>query len=815
MKIKLLLLSLTAFLFTGSIQAQVRQSGYSVKGTVIDSTNRNAQDFVTVGLKEGQKPIKSALTNDKGSFAFENLPRGKYSIAFVSVGFSTKIVTVDLTDSLNRTIDLGKIVISPSNTSLKEVSIVADRPLIKQEVDRIAYDVQADPESKVNTVLEMLRKVPLISLDADDNIKLKGSASYKVLINGRPSAMIARDPKEVFKSMPAANIQKIEVITTPPAKYDSEGLAGIINIITNKKVDAGYNGSIGIRQGFPAGGPGLNGSVTVKEGKFGLSSYGGISVNKNPGTGNSANRITTGTLPSVLIQNGMNQYEGQWSYLSSELSLEIDSLNLITGEIGFNGGGNKNASQQLTTISDPQGEIMNRYFLQSTGKGGYGGWDLGLNYQLGFKRNKEQLLTFSYKYNGWGNDNDSQLDISDRINYNAPNYNQRNNGESIEQTIQMDYVHPVKKLNIEGGIKGILRNNRSDFGYSQFDAPSNSFIEDPTRTNKFDNHQDIIGLYNAYQYNLKNWGFKGGIRVEETLINADFESTNSTLDRNYFNIIPSVSINRKFKDLSSLNFGFTQRIERPGIWQLNPYVNRMPNFENSGNPDLRPVLNNSFELSYSKFKKGSINLGLNYSFANNTIQSVTTFNPLTSITSSNFFNIGKDRKLGSNFSFNYPVTTKLSVNMSGNLYYVWMEGIVGGELLQNDGLQGYMYAYAGYKFEKGWRTGLNLSFNSPWITLQGKSNAYNYLSASVNKDIIKDKLSFSGSVGNPFQKYRSWKNTSEGANFSQSNDYQNYSRRFNVSMNYRFGKLKEQIKKNARGIKNDDVKAGGSGGGNQ
>jgi hypothetical protein len=811
MKIITLLFTALCVSFTSGLSAQVKNSGFSVKGVVIDSASQKVQDYITVSLKQDQKPFRSALTDSKGNFAFVNLPSGKFTVTLVSVGFITKSINVDLTDSTRSVVNLGQIRITASNESLKEVSIVADRPLIKQEVDRIAYDVQADPESKVNNVLEMLRKVPLISLDADDNIKLKGSGNYKVLINGRPSAMVARDPKEVFKSMPAADIQKIEVITTPPAKYDSEGLAGIINIVTNKKVDAGYNASLGLRQGFPAGGPGLNGSATVKDGKFGFSTYGGLSNNSNPGTSNSANRLTTGSFPSNLIQAGINEYDGRWAYLSSELSFEIDSLNLITGEAGFNGGRNKNTSSQLTTIYDGENGILNRYRLQNVGEGGYGGWDLGLNYQLGFKRKKEQLLTFSYKYTSWGNDNDNELAISERINYDDPNYRQRNIGESIEQTIQMDYVHPVKKLSIEGGIKGILRNNRSDFGFSELDETSNSFVEIADRTNKFDNHQNIVGVYNSYQYNLKDWGFKGGIRIENTFINADFESTSSTLDKDYFNIIPSVSINRKFKNMSNLNFGYTQRIERPGIWQLNPYVNRMPNFENSGNPNLRPVLNNSFEFSYSKFKKGSINLGLNYSFANNTIQSVTTFNPSTKITSSSYFNIGKDRKLGSNFNFNYPVTTKFNINMSGNLYYVWIEGQVGDAVLKNDGLQGYMYAYAGYKFNKGWRTGLNFSFNSPWITLQGTSNAYNYLSASLNKEIIKDKLTFSGSVSNPFQKYRSWKNTSEGFNFSQTNDYQNYYRRFNVSMNYRFGKLKAQIKKNARGIKNDDVKSGGGG----
>lgn len=814
MKTKFLLLAFIAVFSAQQLLAQVKLSGVSLKGTVLDSASQKVQDYVTISLKKADKPFKSALTNDKGAFAFDNLPSGKYTLTVVAVGFNSKSIPLELNDSLQKNIDLGKISISTSNTTLKEISIVADRPLIKQEIDRISYDVQADPEGKASNVLDMLRKVPLISVDTDDNIKLKGSGSYKVLINGRPSSMVARDPKEVFKSMPAANIQRIEVITTPPAKYDSEGLAGIINIITTKKIDAGYNGSLGLRYGFPSGGPGLNGSATVKEGKFGFSAYGGSSIFKNPGTISSGNRVTTGAFASNLIQAGGNEYQSNWAYLSSELSFEIDSLNLITGEVGYNGGQSTNTSSQLTSIYNSQNEMTRGYRLKNTGEGSHGGWDLGINYQLGFKRNKEQFLTFSYKYNGWGNDNDNQLNISERFDYNDPNYRQRNNGESIEQTIQLDYVHPVKKLSIEGGFKGILRNNRSDFGYSQFDAASNEFIEVDSRTNKFDNHQNVIGMYNSYTYNLKDWGFKAGIRLEQTLINADFTSTASSLAKDYLNLIPSVSVNRKFKNMSSLNFGYTQRIERPGIWQLNPYVNRMPNFENSGNPDLEAVLNNSFELSYSKFKKGSINIGLNYSFANNTIQNVATFNQATGITSTSYFNIGKDSKVGSNFNVNYPFTTKFNVNLSGNLNYIWIEGTVNNQLLKNEGMQGYMFASAGYKFNKGWRTGLNLSYNSAWIELQGGSNSSYYVSTSLNKDIIKDKLSFSGSVSNPFQKYRTWKNSSEGFNFTQSNNYQNYYRRFNLSMNYRFGKLKEQIKKNSRGIKNDDVKGGG-GGGNQ
>jgi hypothetical protein len=256
-----------------------------------------------------------------------------------------------------------------------------------------------------------------------------------------------------------------------------------------------------------------------------------------------------------------------------------------------------------------------------------------------------------------------------------------------------------------------------------------------------------------------------------------------------------------------LNLGFTQRIERPGIWQLNPFVDRSnPNFQFSGNPDLEPVLNNSLELNYSKFKKATINVGLNYSFANNTIQQISSFSD--NITRSTYQNIGSDRKIGSNFNLNYPITQKLTLSMGGNLNYIWIEGILNGNLYKNDGIQGYMYGYAGYRFEKGWRAGLNYSYSSPWVTLQGQSNSYNYLAMSLNKDIVKDKLSFSASVSNPFQKYRSWVNNISGSGFTQTSDSQNYYRRFNTSLNYRFGKLKGGIKKNARGIKNDDVKSG-------
>lgn len=796
--------------------AQTEAPSYSIKGLVTDSASSKPLEYVTTALKTAVgKPFKSTLSKTGGHFLFSKVPSGKYMLTFISVGYKRKSLPVTIENgSKQLEVNVGSVTLAPSSNQLKEVNVTADRPLIKQEVDRISYDLQADPESKVTSVLDMMRKVPLLSLDADDNIKLQGNSNYKILINGKPSTMVSKNPRDVLRSMPASSIQKIEVITTPPAKYDSEGLAGIINIITNEKIDNGYNGSINLNERFPVGGPGVGGSFTVKQGKFGASGYFGGGIYNQPQTSNFSNRETMGTNPSTLSQLGLSKSDNNYTWLGTELSYEIDTLNLITGEVSFNNGKYNSDGSQTSQMLDGASSVMQGYRLNNSNRSNWNGVDLALNYQLGFKGKKDRLLTFSYRYSNSNDKSFDQLLVEDRVNYSIPDYNQNNKSGSREQTIQADYVHPLKKLTIEAGVKAILRDNNSDFRYDSLNA-SGQYVTDPTRTNTFNNNQDVLGAYNSYQYNVKDWGFKAGVRIEETLIDADFISTSSSLNKNYFNVIPTISINKKFKNMSNVNFGFTQRIQRPSIWNLNPFVDRSnPNFESTGNPDLRPVLSNDIRFGYSKFKKGSINIGINYSFSNNTIQRVSVYDSERGVTFTSYDNIGKDKSIGSNFNINYPITKEWNFNISGNMSYVWIKGVINGEMVSNDGVRGYFYGGTGYKFTKGWRLNANFSYGSPYITLQGKGSSYYYTSLSVNKEVIKNKLTFSAASSNPFNKYRHYINETSGSDFRQLSNYQNYFRSYSVSLNYRFGKLQGDIKKNQRGIKNDDVAGKSSSNGN-
>jgi ferric enterobactin receptor len=809
---KTLIFTFLCAFFSISAIAQNNPS-LQISGKIVDTAGQKPISFATVLLKNDKKvQLKSVATSKEGSFTITGLSAGNYFLSVVIVGYQTKVVPVVLTNSSKT---LGNIALLTSPTQLKSVSITADRPLIKQEIDRISYDVKADPESKVNNVLEMMRKVPMLSVDGDENIQLQGNSNYKILINGRPSGMMERNPKDILKSMPASSIERIEVITTPPAKYDGEGLVGIINIITFKKVDNGTNGTINVNERFPVGGPGIGGTFTAKLGKFGIATNAGGNLSSSPLLNNSNSRITQ-INPTNLLQFGNRDQAGKSGYAGVELSYEIDTLNLVSAQLNYNANDNESLSNQYSSLNAVQA-LMHTYELQNNLDGNGNGIDAALNYQLGFKKDKNRLLTFSYRYYDFTNSQYNNVDVFNQIinpvaGYTTPtalkNYQQNNTGGSSEQTAQIDYVYPLKKVTIEAGIKAIFRDNSSNFEFLSLNT-SGSYVADPLRTNSFNNQQNVYGIYNTYQFSIKKWGVKTGIRVEQTEIKANFYGANSQLDNSSLNFIPSISVNRKFKDNSSINFGFTSRIQRPGIGQLNPFVDRSnPNFESSGNPNLKPTNGNSLEVNYSRFKKASLNIGFRAMIIDNLIMPQVSTDPVTNITRSSFANTGGATLLGLNLNVNYPFTSKLRATLGAMANYGMVNGEVNGIKIDKKGLMRKAFTSLTYRPSKTWQATGSVNYNGPSLSLQGTSNSFVASSFSVNKDLFDNKLSISFAANNAFSKYRKAINYTTGPNFTQESYNQNYQRNFTTSINYRFGKLKDAIKKNKKGISNNDVSEG-------
>ncbi len=784
-----------------------------IKGIVLDSIKKTPLALATVSLLEegGKNVIKKTLTKEDGSFELKGIPMKPYELAVSAVGYGVKnLPLLSFPNTSTPTIDIGSVMLGMVAKGLEEVvvSSTVAKPIIKQEVDRISYNVQSDPENVANNVLEMLRKVPMVSVDGSDNIRLKGSGNFKILINGKPSAMVAKNPSDVFKSMPASNIERIEVITTPPAKYDAEGLAGIINIITKSKIGEGYNGNVSTRYNT-AYGSGININGTLKQGKFGLNGYVGYNKWLYPiTTQNTFTNETFSPIETKLQQASSNRQDNNNLYGNGEISYEIDSLNLITGSIESYNGNNSQNRNQASMLKNAT-TVLQQFDLGMVNKSEYNGTDLAVNYQRGFKADKDRLLTTSYKYSNQSNEQDGNTRYGQRFNYAVPDFNQFNHSGNKEHTAQIDYVHPHKKLTIEAGIKGIFRNNFSDFSFEQYDGSSKKFETVAAQTNNFDYLQNIYSAYNSYEWKQKDWVVKSGLRLEITTIDARFSSFGSTpVTSNYNNLVPSFSVLKKFKGSHSLNFGFSQRIERPGIWQLNPFVDKTnPQYISYGNPDLKPVTNNSFELNYSNFKKGSINVGLAYSFANNTVEYVAAISSDT-ITVNTYQNAGKNRGLGLTLNTNYPITKKLSLDVNAQLLHVWLTGVYLGNFYDSKGFQGHCFVTGSYNFDNGFHFSTDIGYDSRYVLLQGKDNEYFYTSFTGSKDFMQKKANISINVSDPFFQFRDMDSYSSSATFNQRSTYQNIGRRLGISFRYKFGKFSGSIKKNERGISNNDVSSG-------
>lgn len=705
--------------------------------------------------------------------------------------------------SKNHLIDIGKIDMAAAYGQLKEVSVTAFKPLVKQEIDRISYDVQADPESKANDALEMLRKLPLISVDGSDNIQLKGSLNFRIFINGKPSALMVNAPSEVLKAMPATSIQKIEIITVPPAKYDAEGITGIINIITYKRTDEGFNGSIFGRFNNVFGERGSL-SFNLKEGKLAINSLFGLGHQPLKTTVGSSglNNFSPG---SDLTQKGQNVNGGSFNNGQTMLSYEIDSLNLLTAAVDFINRKFIQNTFRFSQLSDSPDSTIQSYQLNNFGNNSIGALDLGVGYQFGFKKNKSELLNLSYLYAFASNIQDNALMLSDQFNYSGTDYDQQNTTNAKEQTVQLDFVLPVQNLIIESGAKTIIRNNYSNFGEENFNLTIGQYISDSSLTNQFSYHQDIYSLYGSGQLKWNTLTFKAGLRLEKTLINSSFSSGNSAPARHYINLLPAISIQRNLERKGSITLGYAERILRPVLQQVNPFVDRSnPELIVTGNPGLSPVLNHIIELSYNRFAKAPVNVNLNYTFSNNTIQKVTSLLSDT-LTETTWLNVGKNQSAGINLGTGYPVTAKLYFSINAQLSYLWLTGFYNAELYRNEGKQGNVYAYSKYYFAHDVVATINFGYASGTIFLQGKSSDYIYTSLNIIKDFLKKRATFSFTFYNPFQLYNIYSTYSKTPDFLQSSFTQNYYRMIRLALNFKFGHLNGTMPSNHKTIKNDDL----------
>jgi len=679
--------------------------------------------------------------------------------------------------------------------------------------------MEEDPEAKVNNTLEMLRKVPMITVDGDDNIQLKGSSNFVVYLNGKPSNLLrGQNVSAILKSMPANTIKNIEVITDPGARYDAEGISGIINIVTTRNVFQGYQGSVAANANT-FGGFGGNTYLTVKTGKLGLTGNFSYNNNRRPGaelTSESENFIND--MYRYEFSESKSRNRGTYTFGRLEASYEFDSLRLLSLGVDHYNSKSKNTSERIIEMQNM--DRIQEYSYKTDGETRYnwGSTGLNLDYQRS-TRKKDELITLSYRFNDSPDGSEVHSNARD-ITGNIPLYTRLNqwfdnNARTTEHSGQIDYVNPINpKHSIETGLKYIFRQNVSNV--KQYEPANGEWVEAPPNVNNnFEHNSHIYAGYVGYAFKSAKFGVRTGLRAEGTKQDVKFrldESRNFDID--YYNLVPSVTLSYQLKPTQQLRTGYNLRIFRPSIWYLNPYVDDTNPYNISyGNPNLVPQKAHNFNLNYSYFSvKYTLNASASYSYTNNAISNYSFIDPADpDVRRSTYGNIGSNQTVGLYVTAGWTPNRTLRVNLNGGLNYRDMKS---AELdISNSGFSGNCYMNMQITLPKDLRINAMGQYQGRFVMLQGSQSALYMASIGINKDFLQKKLTVSLSCMSPYSKYlkvnMSTLTEYFATNMKQAMPY----RQLSISVSYRFGNMTEGIKKAQRGITNDDV-MGGSGGGN-
>lgn len=789
------------------------QQGCQVKGVVTDAGDESIP-YATVSANAGEKNIRRIAAGADGRFCIELTQGESYVIEITSVGYAPyrRETTIPRKDVF----DMGTVVLEMDN-ELKEVVVEAQKPLVKSDAEKITYDVSADPESDNRTLMEILRKVPLVTVDAEDNVKLNGSGNFKVLVNGKESSIMNSNLKEVLKSMPANSVKDIQVITDPPSKYDAEGTGGIINIITSRKQLSGFTGSI-TAQGSMLGTFGGSIYLAAQYKKFTASlNYSGVRLANYQSLKLDRYNYDNPEMYHSIMESMDKDFfiTGHYHYFGFESSYELDSLNLfslgIMGSLGY-----MNSHTNLYNESfNELGSSTVRYIDYMRINGSFGGVSANLDYQHSFGKQDHMLTTsYRYEYNPNGSAYSDSISFDEEWS-NPPFSGQKNenNSHAQEHTVQVDYVNPISEMHsIESGVKYIVRVNRSNDDYMMLE---NGVWRSMNQEQDLEYLQQILAIYAGYGFKKGSWGIRAGGRYEATWIDASLEKAGERISfgKPYGNVVPYISGSYSIDPMQTLRLSYTQRIYRPGISYLSPFEQWVSTSSvEYGNPDLLPELTHAITASYSIFK-GSFNLNMQWSsyITSNSIEEYEFMDSKTNVRHSTYANIGHTQSHGLSFYISGQVSPKFSYysNLGANYKIYKAPSLV----MSNSGWESNANVGIQWSAWKGGTVSVNGGIGSPWIGLQdeGKLPWY-YYSLGVTQRFFDDKLKVSLSAQNLLNEYNYSRVISVGEGFRDIHESGYRNRNVRLSVTYTFGKMNAEVKKANRSIVNDDITGGSSNG---
>jgi outer membrane receptor protein involved in Fe transport len=645
------------------------QDKITITGTVLDQNSRQPVEFATVMLLDANtnQSITGSTTDIDGHFSFTTTSRDfKVEISFI--GFITQSIA-DYTIDEN-SVKLGNILLAENSQTLDEVVVRGEKSQTVFQLDKRVFNVGKDLSSTGASALEILNNVPSVNVNIEGEISLRGSGGVQILINGKPS-VLASEEGNALGTLTADMIERIEVITNPSAKYDAEGSAGIINIVIKKEERKGFNGSATLNTGAPHNHSfGL--SLNRRTEKFNLFSQLGVGYRELPRETENINRDLVDN--TSLLSDG-KEYRNENFYnliLGTDYHINETSVLTLSGHFAYEI--EDQPSRTHFSLLDESQAVVSEWYREETTEATNPKWEYELQYKKDFKGNEDHSLVFSALGDFFGKDQSSEFSNTTTFGDSTfADQQTRTNFKEAEYTFKLDYTQPfANNLTLETGAQYILNDVSNDFAVSNLE--DGEWVQDASLTNIFEYSQNVLGVYGTGAYEGNRWGLKVGLRIENTDLKTLLVNTGEKNDQNFTNLFPSAHSSYKINDHVSLQAGYSRRIFRPRLWDLNPFFNIRNNFSiRTGNPNLQPEFTDSYELnSIYIFGKTSFNLGLYYRYTTDVVERVSTFEDNVNTTMP--MNIGTNQTTGIEFNFKYSPNKWLSFNGDFNYNYFNREG---------------------------------------------------------------------------------------------------------------------------------------------
>ncbi|MER0442645.1 TonB-dependent receptor [Emticicia sp. W12TSBA100-4] len=795
---------------TLNLDGDAPKGNSKVFGFVVDESVSTAVEFANVALytKDTKKVVDGTIADEKGKFSMNRVAAGEYNLVITFIGFTDKTIEVKVEKGKDN--DLGVIKLAQSVKQLDEVTVTAEKSMIEEKVDRLVYNAEKDLTSRGGDAADILRKVPMLSVDLDGNVSLRGTSNIRVLINNKPSTIVASSIADALKMIPADLIKSVEVITSPSAKYDAEGSGGIINIILKKSTLQGLTLNVDSGVGIRGSNLSLNGNY--RQGKLGvtLGGFGRAFYNKS-----------LVTLDQTTLRNGVSTLTNQSADASDNglfgrynlgFDYDLAKNQSLTASVAF---GTRGFSRtQDFTINQFTNNVLNSTSYRNVdSRDASNSVDLNLDYIRTFKPSQEFSISGQYSQNKLTNNfftdllGNAQELVSRQKNLNQ-NFNK-------EITLQTDFQTPIKQNQMfEVGLKTVRRQVDSDFEYLVAN-PTGSFSSDARNPAGLLNYsQNIAAGYVSYTVTTSNkYTVKVGTRYEYTTIDAN-DQNNDIVIPAYGNLVPSINISKPFGKSSTLKLAYNNRIQRPGLQQLNPNLNiSNPQSISVGNPTLRPEISNNVELALStNINKTYLNVSVFGRQTNNSITRISM--PSDSVVGAiitTFENIGKEQTFGTNIFGNFFLTPKWTLNGGVDLFYNYLEGQQTGldglsAKISNDGIVVSGRLQSSISLKKGWAVQASGGFRGNRVQLQGSQGGMGMYSIGARKEFANKK----GSIGLAAENFFGMKmrSTLTTPMFNQVMVNNLYNQNVKLTFSYKIGKMKFTESKKSK-VKNDDVMGGG------